>query len=106
MWERLDEKYGSPSLLAELVINEIKTYMSIADADDKCLIEFIEMVENSHRHLLLVDMETEISNLSVVSLIEGKLPNNIRRRWAEVVSKDDSSVDKRNPFPSLLKFLK
>ena len=69
MWERLDEKYGNPSLLAELVMNEIKTYKSLADADDKCLLEFIEMVENSHRHLLLVDLETEISNVSVVNLI-------------------------------------
>ena len=51
-------------------------------------------------------MESEFSSLSMVSIIKEKLPNTIKRKWAEEISKDDSHVDNRNPFPSLLKFLK
>ena len=105
IWARLDEKYGQPSMLAELVMNEIKRYKSLTDTDDKGLVEFIELVESSYNNLKLVNMEKEISNLSVVSLIEEKLPNMIRRKWAEEVSKERSVVDKRDPFPCLLKFL-
>ena len=50
-------------------------------------------------------MENEISNLYMVSIIEEKLPSTTKRKWAEEISKEDSHVNKRDPFPSLLKFL-
>ena len=109
IWNRLDEKYGQPSMLAELVMNEIKRYKSITDADDKGLVDFIELIEGSYNNLKLVDMQQEISNLSVVSLIEEKLPNMIRRKWAEEVTKEASKekgdIDKHNPFPCLFFFI-
>ena len=105
MWERLDEKFGQPSILAEVIKNEIRRYHVLEDADDARLVEFIEMVESNYRDLVLMGMQNEISNLRTVSLIEEKLPGIVRRKWAEEVSKDGSVVDKRNPFPPLLKFL-
>ena len=44
---------------------------------------------------------------TIVSIIEMKLPEDIRRKWAEAerVSMDDSPVDKANKFPHLLKYL-
>ena len=50
-------------------------------------------------------METEITTTSSVSVIEKALPPDIKRKWSELVSSRDSSVDKGNKFPSLLDFL-
>ena len=105
MWERLDEKFGQPSTLAEVLMDEIKRFHVLKDFDDIALGKFIDMIEGSYRDLVLVGMQNEISNLSTVSLIEEKLPGTTRRKWAEEVSKDGSTVNKRNPFPSLIKFL-
>ena len=52
------------------------------------------------------EIESEITTTSSVSIIEKKLPADIRRKWAEIVSADNSSVDKTDKFPSLLKFLR
>ena len=106
VWERLDERYGQPSRLAEQIVNEIKRYKVLNDNNDKGLVEFIEAIEGNYTDLKLVGMEDEISSLSMVSLIEEKLPSAVKRKWAEEISKDDSKVDKRKPFPSLLNFLK
>ena len=53
-----------------------------------------------------LEIESEITTTSSVSIIEKKLPADIRRKWAEIVSTDNSSVDKTDKFPSLLKFLR
>ena len=50
-------------------------------------------------------MEREITTTSSVSIIERKLPANIIREWAKLVSADNSMVDKTDKFPSLLSFL-
>lgn len=40
-----------------------------------------------------------------MSVIEKKLPTNVKKEWAKFVSSDHSTVDKTDKFPSLLKFL-
>ena len=35
IWNRLDEKYGKASVLADLIINQIKKFRTIKDEDDK-----------------------------------------------------------------------
>ena len=52
------------------------------------------------------EIESEITTTSSVSIIEKKLPADIRHKWAEIVSADNSTVDKTDKFPSLLKFLR
>ena len=53
----------------------------------------------------LVEARTrERDTTSSVSITEKRLPADIRREWARLVSSDSSSVDKKNKFPGLLKF--
>ncbi|KAJ7337869.1 hypothetical protein OS493_008027 [Desmophyllum pertusum] len=73
--------------------------------ENKRFIEFVEIVDNGYRDLLRLGLEKEITTTSSVSIIEKKLPADIRRDWAKLVSSDTSSVDKKDKFPSLLKFL-
>ena len=43
--------------------------------------------------------------LPAVSIIEKRLPPDIRKDWAKLVSSDTSPVEKKDKFPSLFKFL-
>lgn len=105
MWKRLDEKYGDPAKIADVIIDSVQQVKTIKEGENKRFIEFVEIVDNGYRDLLRLGLEKEITTTSSVSIIEKKLPADIRRDWAKLVSSDTSSVDKKDKFPSLLKFL-
>ena len=92
MWKRLYEKYGKPSKLADVVMYDIKKLRVTREGDDKRFIDLIDIVEKGYRDLLRVGIEREISNTSTVSIIEEKLPKDIRREWSREVNRTDSKV--------------
>ena len=106
MWKRLDEKYGDPAKVADVIIDGIRRTRIIREGEEKRFVEFVEIIEDGYRYLKRLSLESEITTTSSVSIIEKKLPADIRRKWAEIVSADNSTVDKANKFPSLLKFLR
>ena len=105
MWKRLDEKYGDPSKVADVIINEIRRVRSIREGENKRFMELVGIIEDRYRDLKRLGLEAEITTTSSVSIIERKLPPDVRKEWAKLLSSDDSTVDKTNKFPSLLKFL-
>ena len=105
MWKRLDEKYGDPAKVADAIIDSVQRVKTIKEGEDKRFIEFVEIVDSGYRDLLRIGLEKEITTTSSVSIIEKKLPPDIRKDWAKLVSSDTSSVEKKDKFPSLLKFL-
>ena len=74
MWKRLDEKYGKPSKLADVVMYDINKLRAVREGDDKRFIDLVDIVEKGYRNLLRVEIEQQISNTSTVSIIEEKLP--------------------------------
>ena len=106
MWKRLDEKYGDPAKVADVIIDGIRRTRIIREGEKERFVEFVEIVEDGYRDLKRLGLESEITTTSSVSIIEKKLPADIRHKWAEIVSADNSTVDKTNKFPSLLKFLR
>lgn len=105
MWKRLDEKYGQPSKLVDVIVYEIKNMKRLADGDDNAFLELVSTVEKGYQDLARIDMEAEISNTGTVSLIEERLPRDIKRAWSREVNKSDSKVEQKNKFPYLLQFL-
>ena len=105
MWKRLDEKYGDPAKLTDAIINTIQDIRPIEEGENERLIVLINAVEDGYKDLKKLGLEREITTTSSVSIIERKLPANIKREWAKLVSADDSTVDKTDKFPSLLNFL-
>lgn len=105
MWKRLDEKYGQPSKLADVVVFDIKNMGYVKEGDDEAFLELVNTVERGYRDLIRVKMECEISNNGTVSLIEERLPRDIKREWSREVNKSGSVVEEKNKFPYLLKFL-
>ena len=105
MWQRLDEKYGDPAKVADVIIDEIKRFRMLREGEDKRFTEFVTLIEDGYRDLKRLGLETEITTTSSVSVIEKALPPDIKRKWSELVSSRDSPVDKSNKFPSLLDYL-
>ena len=99
MWRRLDEKYGDPAKITDVIINSIQRVKAIKEGEDKRFVEFVEVIESGYRDLLRLGLEKEITTTSSVSIIEKRLPADIRRERARLVSSDSSSVDKKNKFP-------
>ena len=106
MWKRLDEKYGDPTKVTHIIIDEIRRTRIIREGEEKRFVEFVEIVEDGYRDLKSLGLESEITTTSSVSIIEKKLPADIRHKWAEIVCADNSTDDKTKKFPSLLKFLR
>ena len=90
MWKRLDEKYGDPTKVADAIINTIQN---------------VRPIKEEGYDLKKLGFEREITTTSSVSIIERKLPAEIGKEWAKLVSADNSTVDKTNNFSTLLNFL-
>ncbi len=44
MWRRLDDRYGRPSKLADVVMYDIKSIRPVRDGDDKRFIELVDII--------------------------------------------------------------
>ena len=99
MWKRLDEKYGDPAKVVDENTRNLK------DGVNKKVVEFINIVEDGYRDLKRLGLEKEITTTTSVRVIEKKLPADVRKEWAKLVSSEDSTVNNMDKFPSLLKFL-
>lgn len=105
MWKRLDEKYGDPARVADAIINDIRRVRGIKEGENRRFVEFVGIIEDGYRDLKRLGLETEITTTSSVSIIERKLPADVRKEWAKLLSADESTVNKTDKFSSLLKFL-
>ena len=105
MWRRLDERYGRSSKLTDAIMYDIKCLRNVAEGDGRRFTEFVNTIERSYRDLSRISMESEISNSTIVSLIEEKLPPSVKSLWCLEISDKDSTIDDKNKFPFLLEFL-
>ena len=51
MWKRLDDKYGDPAKVADVIIDSIRR-----TKEDKRLVEFVNMLEDGYRDLKRLDL--------------------------------------------------
>ena len=72
MWRRLDEKYGDPAKITDVIINSIQRVKAIKEGEDQRFVEFVEIIESGYRDLLRLGLEKEITTTSSVSIIEIK----------------------------------
>ena len=103
MWARLDEKYGDPTKITDVVINAIQNCKPIKEGESRKLLEFITTVEDGYRDLKRLGLQSEITTTSSVSIIERKLPNDIKKEWSKIVC--STTIDKSDKFSNLLTFL-
>ena len=70
IWKKLDQKYGKTSVMADLIMNQIKKFRTVKDEDDKRFIEFIDIVEKRYRDFSRMKVDHELSNATAISIIE------------------------------------
>jgi len=104
MWERLYERYGRPSKVTDAIMFEIKRMRQVNEGNDKRFAELVTLVESSFRDLKLIGMEKEISNTTVVSFIEEKIPKSIKVLWCLEVCEEASEIEDMDKFGNFLKF--
>ena len=92
---QLDVKYGDPANVADVTMCAIQNMKPIREG------------ENRKKNLTSSTsvLEKEITTTSSVSIIERKLPNDVKRERAKLVNSEHSLVNKRDKFPSLIRFL-
>ena len=105
MWKRLQEQFGAPAQVADVTMCAFQNIKPIGEGENKNFVEFINVIDDGYRDLRKLGLEKEITTTSSVSIIQRKLPNDVKREWAKLVSSEHSPVDKRDKFPSLLRFL-
>ncbi|KAL9955853.1 hypothetical protein ACROYT_G037242 [Oculina patagonica] len=84
MWKRLDEKYGDPAKVADVIMCAIQNMRPIREGESKKFVELINVIDDGYRDLKRLGLEKEITTTSSVSIIERKLPNDVKREWAKL----------------------
>ena len=87
MWNRLDDKFGRPSLLVDVIMNDIKKMRRVRDGDNKSLLHLVDIVERGYSSLSRLKIEKEMSNAITLSIIEGMLEENGRKKLTKKVVK-------------------
>ena len=102
MIAKLDEEFGDPRKLVDLVIGDLKKLILVNDNDNMSFINMVTIIEQCYLDLKKVDLEQEMNSVTIVSMIEKILPRSVKRDWIKL---SDDIIDKSSLFPFLLKFL-
>ena len=105
IWKRLDEKYGDQGKLVDAITSEIKKLGKSVNEDPKGTIEMIKIIERAHRDLKSMGLKKEISNSTIVSMIEERLPEAIEKEWIQTVTNKLQPEIIKDKFPALLDLL-
>ena len=102
LWKRLDAKYGNHSKYVDLVLDGIA---KPPKGDGKSTLSLINTIEKAHRDLTRIGAAEEMSNSTIIAMVEKKLPEEIRMDWIKTVApkSEEKSGDK---FDRLMVFLK
>lgn len=71
-WKRLNEKYGDPTKIVDVIMNAIQNTRNIREGENNRLIDLINVVEGGYRDSKRLGLEKEITTTSSVSVIELK----------------------------------
>ena len=79
--------------------------LTCENGDERAILNMINLIERAHRDLVSLGLESEISNSTIVSVIEQRMPWEIKKEWIKVVPGEECDKISKNKFPSLLKLL-
>ena len=101
LWQRLDLKYGNTRKYIDTVLSDIS---KLSKGDGMATLNMINMVEKSYRDLVRIGSQTEMSNSFMISMIERKLPEQMRIEWVKLVA-EQGVTDSHLVFQLLMDFL-
>ena len=102
LWERLDKKFGNNSRLIDVILADIS---KAPKGDSKNTLIMINTVEKDYRDLSRMNKESEMKNGTILSMIEKKLPEEIRLEWLSTFA-EMTEEDSDEKFDLLMKLLR
>ena len=103
MMKILTRKFGNSRFIVDEIVSEIRGIKPVNS--DKMFIEFVDTIDKIHRDLLELDLEAEIATTNMVTEIERKLPNLVRRDWSNEYMEDETERNSKEMFHAFMKFL-
>ena len=105
IWERLDDRYGSPEMLENTLKRKIKDFPSLTNKDSKKLFDLsdivseIESLKSNEKYASLL---AYYDSSSGVTPIVNKLPYNLREKW--ITQASNYKKNHNVPFPPFCYF--
>ena len=101
LWHRLDSKYGNPRKYIDAVLSDLS---KVSKGDGVAALNMINTVEKAYRDLVRIGSEIEMSNSYMISMIERKLPDQMRMEWIKLIA-EKGEKDSQVVFSMLMEFL-
>jgi hypothetical protein len=102
LWERLDKRYGNCGKLVDVILADIAR---APKGDGRSTLTMINTVEKAYRDLSRMGKESEMKNGTIISMIEKKLPEEIRYEWLQTIA-ENTEGDANEKFSLLLRLLR
>ena len=102
MMQLLKDEFGNHQKVFQAVVGDLRRLSRVSNEDVDGFLKFIRVVHTCYVDLEKVDMQTEISDASVVNNLQDLLPSEAHRRWIRICK---NITDKNDLFPKLLEFL-
>ena len=83
LWKRLDERFGSHSKYVDIILSDLS---KTSKGSSKAALHLINTVERAHRDLERIGSVQEMSNSTIIAMIEQKLPEEMRFDWIKTVA--------------------
>ena len=101
LWQRLDSKYGNARKYIDVVLSDLS---KVSKGDGMAALHMINTVEKAYRDLVRIGAEMEMSNSYMISMIERKLPEQMRIEWVKSIA-EKGETDSQDVFRLLMEFL-
>ena len=101
LWSRLDKKYGNRSKQVDAILADIA---KAPRGDSKSTLAMIKIVEKAYRDLTRMGRQSEMQNGTILSMIEKKLPEEIRFEWIKCISEEEGDESEMR-FDMMLELL-
>ena len=103
--DRLEKYYGDKSKVVKCVMKQVKDPDSLVDEDYGGLVKYASLLEQNYNRLSSMDLQHEMSNTSVMSVIVRKFPRLIEERWHDHLL-DKKEDERAQPFPIFINWLR
>ena len=86
-------------------MSAVKNLLKYTEDDITEIINMISTTEGAHQDLVQLGFEKEINNSTTVSIIEERIPENLKKEWIKLATGEKRLEIANNKFPYLLQLL-
>ena len=85
-WSLLDKRYGGKGKHIDAIMATAKNIPKYTEDDVAEIIHMINILEKAHQDLLRLVFEKDINKSTIVSIIEERMPDSLKKEWIKLVT--------------------